>query len=69
MRADQSFSYGRPCRDPDEPCRLTPIRFDPAHRWYFVRNDIVDAYGRAMFNMDLALWSAEDDPRKSIAFR
>ena len=67
MRADQSFSYGRPCRDRDEPVRLRPIRFDPAHRWFFVRTDINDVYARAMFSMDIALWTAEDALRQSIA--
>jgi hypothetical protein len=44
--------------------RLRPIRFDPKYRWYFVVDDINDRYARAMFNMDLALWTAEDDLRR-----
>jgi hypothetical protein len=48
----------------DEPCRLTPIRFDPKYRWYFVVDDINDRYARAMFHMDVALWTAEDDLRR-----
>lgn len=66
MRADQSFSYGKPCRDPDEPIRLRPIMFDPKHRWFFVCRDIKDGYARAMETIDTAIWDAQETLRRSI---
>jgi hypothetical protein len=42
------------------------MRADQRQRWFCVRINIDDRYGRAMFNMDVAVWDAEDDLRDSI---
>lgn len=38
---------------------LKPITLDPEHRWYFIRLNINDAFGRQMDNFDMATWDAE----------
>lgn len=46
---------------------MTPIRFHPRYSWAVLRSDIIEAYGRAMAQLDWAMWDAELVREGSIA--
>ena len=49
-------------------CREMPIRLRPEYRWFWIKNDILDAYARAMFNLDIPIWDIRDVKEQSLAY-